>query len=717
MSLRPLGVGGPFTSSTVIAHTRLPAGYTPMPDSAPRVDFEAVFNAAPGSYLLLAPDLTIVAVDDAYLAATMTSRDGIIGRPLFDAFPDDPADASATGVRNLRASLERALATRHPDRMPVQRYPIRRPDGSFEVRYWSPLNTPVLGPGGAVRYLIHWVEDVTDLVRLKEERQAAIAVHERELEARDTKIEAEVFLRSEAIEANRRLRESETRLRLLTEALPQIIWTALPDGSREYVNERWTDWTGLPVSAALGDGWAEVIHPEDRDATTQAWAAAASGATGRFEHAQRYRTREGGYRWVLSTAAAHRGPNGQVLRWYGATTDIHDRVTAEQQRRQAQRLQAAGKLAGGVAHEVNNMLTVVLGFGELVRDRLAAADVREDLEQMILAAERAAVVTRQLLAYSRQQQLHPVVLDLQPVVRELAPALARVLGSDRRLALDWSEPAWVKADRGQLEQVLINLVANARDATGTDAEIRIGVGRRYVDPVTLERQHETELVPGEFATVTVEDSGTGMDAETMSQVFEPFFTTKGVGEGTGLGLSMVYGIVKQHGGYVGIASEVGVGTRVTVHLPLAPAPAEAAEAAAMAPGTRGYGRILVVEDEPMLRDLARRALARRGYEVVVVTDGASALRLLEGDTPRFDLVLTDVVMPKLNGKELADRIWSRFPGLPVLFMTGYSPQDVLKRGLVIAGASFVQKPFTPEGLVEAVERMLNAGDRAEAGRE
>jgi CheY-like chemotaxis protein len=292
-----------------------------------------------------------------------------------------------------------------------------------------------------------------------------------------------------------------------------------------------------------------------------------------------------------------------------------------------------------------------------------------------------------------------------------------VLGSDRRLTLDWNEPAWVKADRGQLEQVLINLVANARDATGTDAEIRIGVGRRYVDPATLERQHETELVPGEFATVTVEDSGTGMDAETMSQVFEPFFTTKGVGEGTGLGLSMVYGIVKQHGGYVGIASEVGVGTRVTVHLPLAPAPAEAAEAAAMAPGTRGYGRILVVEDEPMLRDLARRALARRGYEVVVVTDGASALRLLEGDTPRFDLVLTDVVMPKLNGKELADRIWSRFPGLPVLFMTGYSPQDVLKRGLVIAGASFVQKPFTPEGLVEAVERMLNAGDRAEAGRQ
>jgi PAS domain S-box-containing protein len=689
-----------------------------MTDSAPRVDFEAVFNAAPGSYLLLTPDLTIVAVDDAYLATTMTSREAIVGRQLFDVFPDDPNDPAATGVRNLHASLLRALATRAPDRMPVQRYPIRRPaeaGGGFEVRFWSPLNTPVLGDDGQVRYLIHWVEDVTDLVRLKEENQAAIDRRERELEARASKIEAEVFLRTEAMEANRRLAESETRLRLLTDALPQIIWTAAPDGRREYCNERWTDWTGLPVSAALGEGWATVVHPDDLEATTHAWSISAAGGVARHEQAYRFRLRDGGYRWVLSTAVPHLDAEGRVLRWYGVTTDIHDRVTAEQQRRQAQRLQAAGKLAGGVAHEVNNMLTVVLGFGELVRDRVGADAVRQDLEQMILAAERAAVVTRQLLAYSRQQQLHPVVLDLHAVVREVAPALARILGSDRRLSVGWSKPTHVRADRGQLEQVLINLVANARDATGTDADIRLSVGRNMIDPATLERQHETELVAGEYAYVTVEDSGTGMDPETVSQVFEPFFTTKAVGEGTGLGLSMVYGIVKQHGGYVEIASELGVGTRVTIHLPLVPAPVPSADAPAIAAAARGYGRILVVEDEPMLRDLARRALERQGYDVVVVTDGASALRLLEGDTPRFDLVLTDVVMPKLNGKELADRVWSRYPGLPVLFMTGYSTQDVLKRGLVVAGASFIQKPFTPEGLVEAVGRLLKVGDGAGRG--
>ncbi len=359
------------------------------------------------------------------------------------------------------------------------------------------------------------------------------------------------------------------------------------------------------------------------------------------------------------------------------------------------------------------MMTVVLGFGELMRERLEGDPASDDIEQMIRAADRAAGVTKQLLAYSRQQQLDPVVVDLQTIVRELAPALERVLGSDRRLVIGWSEPIYVRVDRGQVEQVLINLVANARDATKTDGEIRIEVGRRFVDHAELERQHEAEIIPGEFAWVCVQDRGIGMDAETVSQVFEPFFTTKAVGEGTGLGLSMVYGIVRQHGGYVMIESEVGVGTTVTVHLPLARAPMESGDETSLPSATRGSGRILVVEDEPMVRALARRALERQGYDVVVVTDGAAALWLLEAG--RIDLVLTDVVMPRMTGKELADRVWDQYPGLPVLFMTGYSSDDVLRRGLVVAGASFIQKPFSPEALVEAVGRLLDSGERVRAG--
>ena len=375
-----------------------------MPNTAPHVDYEAVFNSAPGSYLLLAPELTIIGVDDAYLTATMTSREAIVGRFLFDVFPDDPNDPGATGVRNLHASLLRAIVSKQPDRMAVQRYPIRRPaeaGGGFEVRYWSPLNSPVLGEDGEVRYLIHWVEDVTELVRLKEESAAAIAKRERELRASASKIEAEVFLRNEAIEANRLLAESQTRLRLLTDALPQIIWTATPDGRIEYCNERWTDWTGLPVEAALGDGWTTVLHADDLEPTTQAWATSAGAGTERHEHSQRFRVRDGTYRWVLSTAVSQRDGDGRVLRWYGVTTDIHDRVTAEHQWRQAQRLQAAGKLAGGVAHEVNNMMTVVLGFGALMRERLRVRPGERRYEQIIRAADRAAGVTKQLLAYSR----------------------------------------------------------------------------------------------------------------------------------------------------------------------------------------------------------------------------------------------------------------------------------------------------------------------------
>ena len=431
--------------------------------------------------------------------------------------------------------------------------------------------------------------------------------------------------------------------------------------------------------------------------------------------AQRFRVRDGSYRWMLSIAVSRRDAEGRVLQWYGCTTDIHDRVTAEQQWRQAQRLQAAGKLAGGVAHEVNNMMTVVLGFGEMLRGQLAAELVRDDLEQMILAAERASNVTRQLLAYSRQQQLNPAVLDLRAVVGELVPALERVIGRDRRLTVveGWDR-MHVRADRGQIEQVLINLVANARDATGTDGEIRIELDCRPVDRALLDRQHETDIPPGQFACCRVSDSGVGMDPETVGQVFEPFFTTKAVGKGTGLGLSMVYGIVKQHGGFVTIESALGRGTTVSVHLPLSAAPVAADETAEPFIAAHGSGCVLVVEDEPMVRGLARRALELYGYQVMDVPDGESALELLEREAARVDLVLTDVVMPRMTGKELADHLRARYPKLPVLFMTGYSGEDIQRRGLIVTGGRFVQKPFTPEGLADAVGRALSGetGDRS-----
>jgi two-component system cell cycle sensor histidine kinase/response regulator CckA len=677
-----------------------------------RPDYQAAFDAAPGNYLLLDPDLRIVGVTNAYLAATMTVRQDILGRGLFEVFPDNPNDPAADGVRNLRTSLSQVLSTRRPHRMALQKYDIRRPErdgGGFEERYWSPLNSPVLGPEGEVKYIVHWVEDVTEFVRLKQQMQREQQVLNEELRARASTIEAEAFLRVEAVDANRRLAESERRYRFLADAVPQLIWTANPEGLIDYCNERWHSFTNLPFERLQGNGWQEVVHPDDRTRTASAWAEAVRLGSSRFQIEHRILHHEGNWRWMLTTALPFRGPGGEVQRWFGSSTDIHDRVTADEQMREAQRLQAVGKLAGGMAHEVNNMMTAVVGFGELVAAALGPDHaLRADVREMIKAGSRAAEVTRQLLAFSRQQVLQPVVLDVNVVVRELAPVLRQLLGSDRRLDLRLA-PTRVRviADRSQLEQVLINLVANARDATTTDSVVSVETEAAHLDrePAAPGAAPESESASGWFARLAVRDDGVGMAPEVMARAFEPFFTTKPVGQGTGLGLSMVHGIARQSGGFAGIESSLGVGTLVSVQLPLVDAELPAPEAAKTAP--RGGGeKILVVEDQSAVASLARRSLEASGYTVYQAPNGAAGLAFLAVHPGLIDLVLTDIVMPRMNGSELAARMAQDHPNIPVLFMSGYSGDDILQRGLRLAGAPFIAKPFTPESLAAAVHDRL-----------
>jgi len=676
-------------------------------------DYAAAFDAAPGSFLLLSPELTIVGVTDAYLAATMTSREGIVGRPLFEVFPDNPDDPSADGVRNLRASLERVLATRRPDRMPVQKYDIRRPDaagGGFEERHWSPLNTPVLAADGVVRQIIHWVEDVTELVLLKRDTSREHAILHEELRVRAGRIEAERSLRTEAVDANRRLSESERRYRFLADAVPGLIWTADTAGRLTYANARWTELTGLGGEELRGDRWQAALHPEDRKRTVAAWMAAVRDATDRFQVEYRLRFRDGSYRWMLAIARLYRDADGTPRTWLGSATDIHDRVTAEEQRRQTQRLQAVGKLAGGVAHEVNNMMSVVMGIGELALNALGRGHpVARDVEEMIKAGARATAVTRQLLAFSRQQVLKPAVIDVGLVVRELVPALQRVLGSDRRLeVVAGRADLRVVADRGQMEQVLVNLVANARDATTTGGEVVIGLQAAELSP---EDTRSAESGPGRYVRIEVRDDGAGIAPEALARVFEPFFTTKPADQGTGLGLSMVEGVVRQTGGFVRIDSALGRGTAVGVDLPRAESQVAPAETGAPAPPGTGE-RVLVVDDEAALRSLACRALEQRGYVVFQAPNGLAALNHASAHPGTLDLVLTDVVMPWMNGIELAERLAERAPGLPVLFMSGYPDDEILRRGTLPAGRTFVQKPITPDGLATAVRDAL---DRARQG--
>jgi CheY-like chemotaxis protein len=374
---------------------------------------------------------------------------------------------------------------------------------------------------------------------------------------------------------------------------------------------------------------------------------------------------------------------------------------------------------------VNNMMTVVLGFGEFALRRLGKVEpegespllsgVRSDLEEMVKAGRRAANITEQLLAFSRRQPRRAVILRLQEVLPELGKLLQRVAGASIELIIDapGNLPP-VLADRTQLEQAIINLVINARDSITDFGTIRIGVGCVRLDE-DFAREHGIVLEREcRWLELTVRDTGAGMDGSTRARAFEPFFTTKPIGQGTGLGLSTVYGIVKQNGGYVWLESEPGMGTTVRIHLPEAE---DVAEAEAQPPTAPAHGgeTVLVVEDEPVVRRMARAALEGSGYRVMEAEDGADALTVLERTVDEVDLVLSDVVMPRMGGKELDEALRSIRPGLPRLFMSGYPGQEVAERGLLQPTASFIQKPFTPEELVERV-RVILAGRTAEGAK-
>ncbi|MFL5514852.1 MAG: ATP-binding protein [Gemmatimonadales bacterium] len=387
---------------------------------------------------------------------------------------------------------------------------------------------------------------------------------------------------------------------------------------------------------------------------------------------------------------------------------LEERSRAEEQERRRQRIEAIGSLAGGVAHEVNNMLAVMLGFTDLALRQLPPGSApAADLQEVIRAGERAARITQQLLAFSRQQPNQPVVLSVAALVRELLKLLHQTLGAEYQLIIDLpADLPSVRADRIQLEQVLINLVLNARDATSPGGTISISAQTVELDGAYAQRHADVALRQGPYVMLSVTDTGRGMDAETLERAFEPFYTTKGVGQGTGLGLSTVYGIVKQAAGYVWIYSEPGYGTSVKVYLPAVLAAERRADRSRQA-GLRGEERILVVEDEEMVRHMACRALEEFGYSVLEAMDGSAALELLDSLEEPVDLVLCDIVMPGVSGSTLGAAIAERAPGVPIVYMSGYPSQDVARRQLVPERAPFIQKPFRPEDLAAKVRAALD----------
>ncbi len=391
--------------------------------------------------------------------------------------------------------------------------------------------------------------------------------------------------------------------------------------------------------------------------------------------------------------------------------DITGRRHLEDQLRQAQKMEAVGMLAGGVAHDFNNLLTIITGYSQLILNTLATEDPnRHSVEQIMKAGERAAALTKQLLAFSRRQVLQPKILDLNKLVDGLGAMLRRLIGEDVDLRLVLPQDLGrVSADPGQIEQVLMNLVVNARDAMPKGGVLTVETANVHLDESYAGRH--IAVKSGPYILLAVSDTGAGMDAATQARLFEPFFTTKGSGKGTGLGLSTVFGIVKQSGGSVEVYSEPGRGTSVKVYLPRIDKPVSIDEETSKKKVSRGSETILLVEDDEMVRTLVRETLRREGYKILDACGPLEALKLSDQFKQVIQLMITDVVMPKVSGRELAEQLSHRRTEMKVLYMSGYTDNAVLNSGILEKEVAFLQKPFTPAALMEKVREVLEGDTR------
>jgi PAS domain S-box-containing protein len=635
---------------------------------------------------------------------------------------------------------------------------------------------------------------------------------------------------TERKQAEEELRESEERFRNMADTAPVMIWVTGPDKACTFVNRTWLDFTGRTMEQELGFGWAECVHPDDRDRNYERFSAAFD-ARQTFQVESRWRRADGEYRLVLCTgvprfapggsfagyigskiditdlqsemrfrqlaenidqvfwmldigtqrvlyvspafekvwgirsAAAYHGPDWwmssihpedrdrcrafasklkseaaqetyRIVRPDGSVRWIHDRaflvydsdgkpyrvaglaedVTAhrelEEELRQAYKMEAIGRLAGGIAHDFNNLLTVVGGYLHLVLAATPPSDPRHDkLKHILAASNRASTLTSQLLAFSRKQMVQPKAVNVNDLLTNMEALLRPVMGEHIHLATDLGRDLpCVKADPNQLEQVLINLAANARDAMPKGGEFLIrtsaGDGRGQAGS-----GHES----GPCVRIQISDTGCGMSSNVLKHVFEPFFTTKEVGKGTGLGLSTVYGIIQQNHGTIHVSSHPDRGTTFEIVLPAAAEDEDAKPAASPLESLSGTETILVAEDEPGVRNLVCEMLEQLGYRVLQAADGCEALRVLEQQGP-VDVLLTDVIMPALGGPELAKRVRSMAPGTKVIYMSGYTDDALANYGLAQPGTAYIQKPFTPVDLAEKLRQVLGANLRRAAGK-
>jgi two-component system cell cycle sensor histidine kinase/response regulator CckA len=508
---------------------------------------------------------------------------------------------------------------------------------------------------------------------------------------------------SEQLRTQRQLEAGEARFRQMAEAIREVFWLADTSTGKLLYTSPAYEAVWRRSSAAMEedplDG-LQAVHPEDRERVERQWRSASPSG-----HDLEFRIvwPDGSIRWLHDRAFVVRDSDGRTARLAGITEDVTERRALEEQLRQTQKMESIGRLAGGVAHDFNNLLTVIVSSAELLREEVAdRPDVVDLAADALDAAQRGAALTRQLLAFTRQEVVEPRVMDLSTVVADTEKLLRRLIGEDVALStrLDHHAPP-VKIDPGQWTQVILNLAVNARDAMPRGGHLAISTRADTVGQNAI-----AGLEPGEYTLLEVRDDGAGMTGDVRSRIFEPFFTTKPRGKGSGLGLAVVYGVVHQAGGAIEVESEPGRGTTFTIRLPAAaPSPASAAADRERA-AAGGDELVLLVEDDDTVRRVTARVLSGKGYRVVTARDGVEALHVLERLDRSPDLLLTDVVMPNLDGAELAARVIARHPRTKILFSSGYIDESITLRG-VSSGSAFLQKPCSPAVLVARVREMLD----------
>jgi two-component system, cell cycle sensor histidine kinase and response regulator CckA len=514
-------------------------------------------------------------------------------------------------------------------------------------------------------------------------------------------------------------RGADPRLNQVLESLPVGVWLFDSDGRVVLANQAVRQiWGETPVTSLEDLSRFNPRWPTGEPVEASEWgiARALRSSETSVDEELTIGTPDTGYKTVLVSAVPVHGPAGEVAGAVSVTQDITQRrageaalLRKEQQLHRAQKMDAIGQLAGGIAHDFNNLLTGILSYSDLILQELRPADpIREDVEQIRDAGHRAAALTRQLLAFSRRQLLQPRVISLNTLISSVEPMLHRLVGNQVNLHIELDQSLGnVRADPSQLEQILVNLAINARDAMPSGGRLAITTATLELEGEEDDLLRETAMAPGSYIVLRVSDTGTGMDQATQSQIFEPFFTTRHGSGRRGLGLPTVYGIVEQSGGHVTVESEPGEGTTFTIYLPRydGAEPVSSPTTHPLAEG--GTETILLVEDEPTVRASVRRLLEWHGYTVLEARNGIDALQIYDDNETRIDLVLTDMIMPEMGGRELVDRLRAGRTGLKVLYMSGYTEEAALRNGSVPRDTGFVEKPFTVETLMRRLRQVLD----------